>query len=58
VVGGKVEIEKHDSHFPTDPIACGARKELVYGIIQVLEIPEPRKEASSPDCSFFRLILR
>jgi len=24
--GGKVEIQTQDSHFPTAPIACGARK--------------------------------
>jgi len=27
VCGGKVEIQKQDSHFPTAPMACGARKE-------------------------------
>jgi hypothetical protein len=27
VCRGKVEIQKQDSHFPTAPMACGARKE-------------------------------
>src|ERR1700686_4071163 len=27
--GGKVEIQKQDSHFPTAPIACGARKKIL-----------------------------
>src|SRR5271170_3599047 len=27
--GGKVEIQKQDSHFPTAPTACGARKKLL-----------------------------
>jgi len=25
---GKVEIQKQNSHFPTAPTACGARKEI------------------------------
>jgi len=27
--GGKVEIQKQDSHFPTAPMACGARKKIL-----------------------------
>ncbi len=27
--GGKVEIQKQDSHFPTAPMACGARKKFL-----------------------------
>jgi len=29
VCDGKVEIQNQDSHFPTAPTACGARKEIV-----------------------------
>jgi len=29
VCGGKVEIQKQDSHFPTAPMACGARKKIL-----------------------------
>src|ERR1700733_624228 len=27
--GGKVEIQKQDSHFPAAPMACGARKKIL-----------------------------
>jgi hypothetical protein len=36
VCGGKVEIQKQDSHFPTAPMACGARKEYDWYELETL----------------------
>jgi len=48
---GKVEIEKHDSHFSTAPIACGARKESVW--CAPGRTPNtPRKETPAADYFF------
>src|SRR5689334_5040336 len=43
VLGGKVEIEKHDSHFPTDPIACGARMNSLMAFFSALQIPNQER---------------
>ena len=48
---GKVEIERHASHFSTAPMACGARKESVWCASHRPE-NTPRKETPAADYFF------
>jgi hypothetical protein len=54
VVGGRVEIGKHDSHFSTDPIACGARKAIDYGPLRGSSTIKKRRPSGRSRCSLLQ----
>jgi len=45
--GGKVEIQNQDCHFPTAPIACGARKKPGR-LHKLLDAPFGRMSSTEP----------
>src|SRR5579864_95713 len=51
VCRGKVEIQNQDSHFPTAPMACGARKELRAAKLRSLTTARRFAEADENHCS-------